>query len=166
MRADAISNISPLISRELRTLPPTYLTWHTLSIQARRIANLLIPEENSDLDKLLKAAIPLPPAERAKLLEKDPSLARAHHAAASKGSTAAPDAQDDIDLHYVCFVKTDDGTLWELDGRRKGPIARGKLDEGEDVLSLKARTLGPLKFLARESADLRFSCVALAGSLD
>jgi ubiquitin carboxyl-terminal hydrolase L3 len=26
--------------------------------------------------------------------------------------------------------------------------------------------LGPLKFLEREAADLRFSCVALAGSLD
>jgi len=100
------------------------------------------------------------------LLEQDRSLARAHESAASTGATAAPDAQDDVDLHYVCFVRTEDGTLWEMDGRRKGPIARGKLEDGEDVLSLKARTLGPLKFLARESADLRFSCVALAGSLE
>ena len=64
------------------------------------------------------------------------------------------------------FVKTEDGTLWELDGRRRGPLDRGKLESNEDVLSEKALVLGPLKFLGRESADLRFSCVVLAGSLD
>jgi ubiquitin carboxyl-terminal hydrolase L3 len=36
----------------------------------------------------------------------------------------------------------------------------------EEVLSEKALALGPLKFLEREAADLRFSCVALAGSLE
>jgi ubiquitin carboxyl-terminal hydrolase L3 len=45
-------------------------------------------------------------------------------------------------------------------------LRRGDLDAGEDVLSEKALALGPLKFLEREAADLRFSCVALAGSLD
>ncbi|KAK6210431.1 hypothetical protein LQW54_006177 [Pestalotiopsis sp. IQ-011] len=123
-------------------------------------------ESGSDLDKLIKEAVPLAPAERSKLLEQTSSLASAHQEAASQGDTAAPDAQDDVDLHYVCFVKTNDGTLWELDGRRKGPIARGKLDDDEDVLSSKALLWGPLKFLEREGADMRFSCVALAGSLD
>ncbi|RYP44415.1 hypothetical protein DL768_009117 [Monosporascus sp. mg162] len=123
-------------------------------------------EPDSDLDKLIRTAIPLPPKERAELLERTPALASAHAEAASQGATAAPDAQDDVDLHYVCFVRTDDGTLWELDGRRRGPIARGQLGEGEDVLSEKALLWGPLKFLEREGGDLRFSCVALAGALD
>ncbi|KAH8889882.1 ubiquitin carboxyl-terminal hydrolase, family 1 [Thozetella sp. PMI_491] len=122
--------------------------------------------EGSDLDVLLKKAIPLAPPERAKLLETDSSLAKAHHSAASQGDTSAPDAKDDVDLHYVCFAKGHDGTLWELDGRRKGPINRGKLDANEDVLSEKAVLLGPKKFLEREGADLRFSLVALAPSLD
>ena len=71
-----------------------------------------------------------------------------------------------MDLHYVCFAKGSDGALWELDGRRKGPIRRGELDKNEDVLSAKGLSLGPLKFLDREGADLRFSAVALAGSSD
>ncbi|TPX10529.1 uncharacterized protein E0L32_008579 [Thyridium curvatum] len=123
-------------------------------------------EQGSALDDIAKQATPLAPAERSKLLETNESLAKAHHSAATQGDTKAPDAQDDVDLHYVCFVKTEDGTLWELDGRRKGPLARGKLESDEDVLSQKALLWGPKKFLEREGADMRFSCVALAGSLD
>ncbi len=123
-------------------------------------------EEWSDLDRIIKTAEPLGPEERARLLEGEESLARAHKSAAEKGDTPAPDAGDDVELHYVCFVKGSDGRLWELDGRRKGPLERGTLEEGEDVLSSKALTLGPLRFLEREGGDLRFSCVALAGSLE
>ncbi|KAF4917495.1 Ubiquitin carboxyl-terminal hydrolase isozyme L3 [Colletotrichum viniferum] len=123
-------------------------------------------QKPSDLNTLLENAEPLDPVARAQLLEKTPALATAHREAASQGATEAPQAADDIDLHYVCFVRGNDGTLWELDGRRKGPLARGQLEEGEDVLSEKALTWGPLKFLEREGADLRFSAVALAGSMD
>ena len=123
-------------------------------------------EKDSDLDKLIAQAVPLGPVERSALLEKSSALASAHREAATQGDTSAPEATDDVDLHYVCFVKTADGTLWELDGRRKGPLQRGNLEENEDVLSEKALTVGPLKFLEREGADLRFSAVALAGSMD
>lgn len=123
-------------------------------------------EKPSDLNTLLETAEPLEPVSRAQLLEKTPALATAHREAASQGATEAPEASDDVDLHYVCFVRGDDGTLWELDGRRKGPLNRGQLESGEDVLSEKALTWGPRKFLEREGADLRFSAVALAGSLD
>ncbi|KAB5572442.1 hypothetical protein GE09DRAFT_955653 [Coniochaeta sp. 2T2.1] len=122
--------------------------------------------EGSELDRLIKDAEPLDPEARSKLLEKSKGLANAHKEVAVKGDTVAPEATDDVDLHYVCFVKTEDGTLWELDGRRKGPIKRGSLPDGEDVLGPNALALGPLKFLEREGGDLRFSCVALAGSLD
>ncbi|SPN98481.1 probable ubiquitin thiolesterase L3 [Cephalotrichum gorgonifer] len=123
-------------------------------------------EKSSTLDKLINESIPLPPGPRSALLETNTDLATAHLESASQGATAAPEAEDDVDLHYVCFVKTDDGKLWELDGRRKGPIERGVLGEGEDVLSEAALREGPLAFLAREGDDLRFSCVALAGALD
>ncbi|RFU77786.1 ubiquitin carboxyl-terminal hydrolase l3 [Trichoderma arundinaceum] len=129
-------------------------------------SNFVFLEQGSTLDELIKKSTPLHPVERAKLLEQTPALADAHKAAATEGDTAAPDAQDDVDLHYVCFVKGNDGNLWELDGRRKGPINRGGLDKDEDVLSEKGLNLGALRFLEREGGDLRFSAVALAGTLD
>ena len=94
-------------------------------------------------------------------------LANAHKAAATQGDTAAPDASADIDLHYVCFVKSPkDGRLYELDGRRKGPIDRGDVGE-EDVLGEKSRAVVQ-KFIDREkeSGRLDFSLVALVPSLD
>lgn len=108
------------------------------------------------------------PTERAKLLYDSPDLEAAHQSSAQGGDTAAPAATDDIDLHYVAFVRGPDGHLWELDGARKGPLDRGPLDEGDDVLSEKALNAGPRSFMEREAAagEMRFSLVALAPSLD
>ncbi|KAK7416219.1 ubiquitinyl hydrolase 1 [Neonectria magnoliae] len=123
-------------------------------------------EEGSTLDNIIKKSTPLAGRERSQVLEDCPELATAHKEAASEGDTPAPAAEDDIDLHYVTFAKGSDGGLWELDGRRQGPIRRGDLNKDEDVLSEKGLSLGVLKFLEREGGDLRFSAVALAGTLD
>ena len=127
-------------------------------------------EPSSDLSTLLKQAIPLKPVQRADLLYESNALESAHQAAAVKGDTAAPDATDNVDLHYVCFVKGKDNNLWELDGRRKGPLNRGPLGEDEDALSEKALDFGVRSFLKREEevggGELRFSLIALAPSMD
>ncbi|KAK0735820.1 hypothetical protein B0T21DRAFT_290012 [Apiosordaria backusii] len=123
-------------------------------------------EPNSDLERIIQTALPLDTVGRAKLLEQEEALARAHRQAAEGGDTAAPGAEEQVDLHYVAFVKGRDGGLWEMDGRRRGPIKRGELENGEDVLSEKGLVLGARKFLEREGGDLRFSAVALAGSYD
>jgi ubiquitin carboxyl-terminal hydrolase L3 len=127
-------------------------------------------ESDSDLHKLISDAIPLAPIERADLLYDSKALESAHQNAASQGQSTAPDATDDVDLHYVCFVKDERNNLWEMDGRRKGPLNRGQLEQDEDVLSEKALDLGPRKFLQREAAsgegELRFSLITLAPSMD
>jgi ubiquitin carboxyl-terminal hydrolase L3 len=128
-------------------------------------------QAGSDLDKLVKTAVPLKPKERAVLLEETQALETAHQEAANLGDTAAPQASDDVDLHYVCFVKDQiKGHLWEMDGRRKGPLDRGALAADEDVLSDQALNLGVRAFLRREEqaggGDLRFSLITLAESFD
>ncbi|RDL30651.1 Ubiquitin carboxyl-terminal hydrolase [Venustampulla echinocandica] len=126
-------------------------------------------ESGSDLDKLVQDATPLAPIDRADLLYNSQALERAHQGAAAGGQSNAPAAEDDIDLHYVCFVKDDKNDLWELDGRRKGPLNRGNLGD-EDALSEKALDLGVRQFLKREAesggGELRFSLISLAPSLE
>jgi hypothetical protein len=125
----------------------------------------------SDLDGLLREAVELGPEERAELLYRSRALESAHAEAAKKGDSAAPDAEVNVDLHFVAFVKDEkDGSLWELDGRRKGPLKRGVLGEGEDVLSENGLELGVQSFLRREQeaggGELRFSVVMLGPSFE
>lgn len=127
-------------------------------------------QDGSDLRKLLEDAIPLKPMDRAELLYQSQALESAHAEAAKKGDSVAPDANANVDLHFVAFVKGEDGNLWELDGRRKGPLKRGKLGPDDDVLSDKGQELGVQAFLRREETagggELRFSVVMLGPSLE
>ncbi|KAF2454575.1 ubiquitin carboxyl-terminal hydrolase isozyme L3 [Lineolata rhizophorae] len=121
----------------------------------------------SVLDALLAAAVPLGVEERARLLHDSEALERAHAEAARLGDTAAPRPEEPNFHHYICFVKGDDGGLWELEGGWTGPIRRGELEEGEDVLSEKALDMSVRPFLKHAGeGNLDFSIVALAPSLD
>lgn len=91
---------------------------------------------------------------------------------AAIGDTTAPDAFDDTNLHFVAFVKTEDGTLYELDGRRSGPLKRAVLLDTDDILCPVA-TKYVTQFMDREAevsspsaSYLQFSLVALAPSFD
>ncbi|KAF1814127.1 peptidase C12, ubiquitin carboxyl-terminal hydrolase 1 [Eremomyces bilateralis CBS 781.70] len=127
-------------------------------------------EPGSKLSQLLTDAIPLKPNERADLLYESQALESAHAAAASVGDSEAPEADLKVDLHFVCFVKSEDNHLWELDGRRTGPLDRGTIGQKDDVLSQSALDLGVRSFLKREAeaggGDLRFSLIALGPSFD
>ncbi|KXT13318.1 hypothetical protein AC579_7245 [Pseudocercospora musae] len=126
-------------------------------------------QEGTDLDILIRKAVDLKPKERAELLEETEALEKAHQAAAATGDTAPPAAEDNVDLHYVCFVKSNNGHLYEMDGRRKGPIDLGALGAEDDVLSQEALNKGVRSFLKREEqaggGELRFSLIVLAESL-
>lgn len=117
------------------------------------------------LDELRTKAVPLRREDRAKLLYESEALERAHASAAQLGDTSAPP----LGVHeaggaFVCFVKGDDGHLWELAGFAKGPIDHGQLAEGEDVLSEKAVELGVRAFMEKGEGNVGFSLVALAPS--
>lgn len=127
-------------------------------------------QAGSDLEQLLKQALPLDPVQRAELLYQSRSLEAAHATAAATGDSTAPDASAAIDLHFVAFIKDQENNLWELDGRRKGPLNRGKLDAESDVLSEQGQDLGVRAFLKREEeaggGELRFSVIMLGPSMD
>ncbi|KAK9495921.1 hypothetical protein V1508DRAFT_408830 [Lipomyces doorenjongii] len=115
---------------------------------------------------------PLTTKERVNYIENSKALEVAHSAVASDGDTAAPDANEEVNLHFVAFVKSKSNVLYELDGRRAGPIALTKLAPENDVLS-PAAVLFVKRFMDREAqaastspSYLSFSLVALAPGID
>jgi ubiquitin carboxyl-terminal hydrolase L3 len=120
------------------------------------------------LSRLLDRTRPLGRLDRARALEESDELEVAHKHAATQGDSAVPNAEDEVELHYVCFTKSaNDGHLYELDGRRKGPLDRGQLGEEDDVLCDKAAAVVQ-SFIDREkqSGRLDFSLVALTPTFD
>lgn len=81
--------------------------------------------------------MPLAPLARAKALENSKAIEEAYKEVALQGDSKVPaNAEDEVDFHYVCFVKSHkDNHLYGLDGDRKGPVDRGVLSADEDVLS-------------------------------
>ncbi|KAK9240516.1 hypothetical protein V1525DRAFT_395229 [Lipomyces kononenkoae] len=110
--------------------------------------------------------------ERVDYIENSKSLEVAHSAVASEGDTIAPDANEEVNLHFVAFVKTKSNVLYELDGRRTGPIKLIELAPEDDVLSPAAIPFVK-RFMDREAeavspsgSYLSFSLVALAEAIN
>ncbi|KAI9655253.1 MAG: ubiquitinyl hydrolase 1 [Trizodia sp. TS-e1964] len=118
----------------------------------------------SHLSRLLARCRPLKPLDRAKVLENDAELEAAYKLAALEGDSEVPEnAEDEVDFHYVCFVKSNkDGHIYEMDGDQKGPVDKGPLGVDEDVLGERGLSL-VREFVRREdSGDSNFSLLVLA----
>ena len=118
---------------------------------------------DSTMARILPDCLNLGPADRAKVIERSEEIESAYRTTALQGDSEVPvNAEDEVDFHYVCFVKSSkEGHLYELDGDRKGPIDRGILEAGEDVLS--GRGLSIIQnFISREKgANINFGLLAL-----
>ena len=55
----------------------------------------------------------------------------------STNTLQAPSLDDKVDFHFIAFVEHD-GRLYELDGRKSGPVDCGKIDG--DFLSVSECT--------------------------
>ncbi|KAJ7224439.1 hypothetical protein GGX14DRAFT_513286 [Mycena pura] len=123
----------------------------------------LVPE--SPLAKFIDQCLDKTPEERAKLLETTPLFADIHAQAASSGQTAVPTSLD-TNLHFTCFVAAPSGRgpgsedlgmrIVELDGRRAGPIDRGKCT---NLLADAAKLIQ--KLYIDGSFSVQFSVMAL-----
>ncbi|KAJ3412834.1 Ubiquitin carboxyl-terminal hydrolase isozyme L3 [Chytridiales sp. JEL 0842] len=103
---------------------------------------------NGVLKKILDKGANKTPTERAELLEKEgEELAKIHDESSQQGQTAAPERGEEVDLHFVAFVKVD-GALYEMDGRKPFPINHG---ECEDLLLGAAKVIQG--FIDREPGE-------------
>jgi len=119
---------------------------------------------DSHLSRLLASCSTLRPMDRALVLENDAELESAYMSVALQGDSKVPEnAEDEVDFHYICFVKSHkDGHLYEMDGDLKGPVDRGPLGIDEDVLA--ERGLSVIReFVKREDdGSGNFSLLVLA----
>ncbi|KAF3387398.1 Ubiquitin carboxyl-terminal hydrolase [Penicillium rolfsii] len=119
----------------------------------------------SKLDTLLQQAMQLGPTERARLLYDSEFLEKAHMDAASRGSSTAPSPRDENHHHFVAFVQKD-GQVWELNGGMNGPLLRGTLGQGEDLLSEQGLKITVQDFMrvAEKNGFGEMSIVAVTGA--
>lgn len=119
----------------------------------------------SDLAEIRRRAMPLSTEDRAALLYNSEAFERAHRSVERAGDSAVDEGEREGG-HFVSFVKSG-GTLWELEGSRRGPLARGSLAEDEDVLSPRALENGIKRIiqLNKGGENLNFSVIALAAKV-
>lgn len=126
-------------------------------------------ESDSTLGEILKKAEPLTPKSRALALEDSKDLERAHAAAAQKGDSAVPEhPEDEVDYHYVCFVKSSKNNhVYQLDGDRKGPVdLEIVLEKDTDLLDEKVLEVLRRFIYGEDGNNQNFSLMALAPNLN
>ncbi|VFQ70527.1 unnamed protein product [Cuscuta campestris] len=111
--------------------------------------------EGSFLDKFFKSTANMDPLERAKFLENDDEMEDAHSVAATAGDT---EATDNVNTHFICFAIAD-GQLYELDGRRSGPILHGK-SSPDTLLQDVAKVIQ--KMIEKNPESNEFNVIALS----
>ncbi|TYI70180.1 hypothetical protein E1A91_D08G203800v1 [Gossypium mustelinum] len=111
-------------------------------------------QEGSFLDRFFKSTATMDPLERAAFLEKDGEMEVAHTVAATAGDT---EASDDVDTHFICFTCVD-GQLYELDGRKSGPISHGSSSRNT-LLQDAAKVIKGM--IQKNPESLNFNVIAL-----
>lgn len=102
----------------------------------------------------------LDPMAKAEILEGDGEIEKMHDSATESAAnqTARGGLDDAIITHFVALV-TVDGGLYEMDGRKNGPIRHGDTTE-ENFLGDACKVVE--QFMKRDPGELRFTIMALA----
>ncbi|XVF52554.1 hypothetical protein PTKIN_Ptkin05aG0027900 [Pterospermum kingtungense] len=112
-------------------------------------------QEGSFLDKFFKSTANMDPMERAVFLENDREIEVAHSIAVTAGET---EASDNADTHFICFTCVD-GELYELDGRKSGPISHGT-SSPTTLLQDAAKVIKGM--IEKNPGSLNFNVIALS----
>ncbi|KAJ3128410.1 Ubiquitin carboxyl-terminal hydrolase isozyme L3 [Nowakowskiella sp. JEL0407] len=136
-----------------QTIPNACGTIGLLHALANNMDSLAI--KYGPLKRIYDQTANMTPEYRARELERDSELAKLHDNSSLAGQTAAPNRDEEVDLHFVCFVEKE-GHIYELDGRKPFPINHGA---ATNLLADVAEIVR--NFIDREPDSLSFSLVAL-----
>ncbi|WFD21835.1 ubiquitinyl hydrolase 1 [Malassezia equina] len=121
-------------------------------------------QAGSPLATLLDKAPSLTPEERTRVIAESHDLQQTHASLAAQGQSEAPAADEDVDLHFVAFVRSASGALIELDGRRSGPIVRATDVPEKGLLSATAHFVQS-HYMARNPDAVQFNLIALGPAI-
>ncbi|CAN8324968.1 unnamed protein product [Cochlearia groenlandica] len=111
--------------------------------------------ENSFLDKFFKSTANMTPMERGRFLENDNQIEDAHSVAVVAGETPA---SDNVDTHFISLACVD-GELYELDGRKAGPVSHGA---SSPATLLKDATKVVKKMIEKNPGSINFTVIAIS----
>jgi len=114
------------------------------------------------LKNFMESSVSKTPEEIAETLEASDDICNSHDDAAREGQTSAPGREDSVDYHFVAFVRHDDD-LYELDGRKEGPIVMGKTSR-ETFMSDAAKACQ--EYMRRDPENINFTVLALTAKMD
>jgi len=100
------------------------------------------------------------PEETGRKLEASEEIANLHASTsiAANNQTAAPDAEQKLDDHFIALIHVD-GSIYELDGRKNRPINHGP--SCPDTFIMDAAEVCK-KFIARDPNATNFAAMALS----
>lgn len=104
--------------------------------------------------------IPLSPVAKAERLEGDKKISKLHDEATSSetNATSRGNRNDKVETHFAAFVCIDNH-LYELDGRKEGPVSHGPTTQ---MTLLKDSCTIIRQVMDRDPSETRFAITALA----
>ena len=133
----------------------TVAVFHAITNLVREYPDIIA--KDSYLQKFIEETQGLTKEERGNHFKKDKELEKAHHSAVIEGKTAIPSK---VTTHFITFVEVD-GSLYELDGTKEGPVNHGPCKPFE---LLKKSTAAIQQFIERDPGELRFTIMALGSA--
>jgi len=131
----------------------TIATIHSLANNAEALGL----SADSPLGKFLAAADGKTPDDIGIMLADAKDLHTASEASAQGGQTAAPEADADVNNHFIVFVEKD-GDIYELDGTKAFPINHGAV---EGSLLFTAAKVIKKNFMEKDPDSMHFNMMAL-----
>jgi ubiquitin carboxyl-terminal hydrolase L3 len=126
---------------------------HSLTNTPKEVLNIT---PDSYIDKFMGNIKGMSPMDIATYLDKDEELETTHEQHASGGQSSMPE-DINVNTHFVCFTYKD-GCLYELDGRKAGPINHGECTQ-DTLLEDACRVIQG--FMDRDPGEVNFSICAL-----
>ncbi|CAH6722084.1 ubiquitin carboxyl-terminal hydrolase Yuh1p [[Candida] jaroonii] len=139
-----------------------------LHIMANLPQDLII--DNSIINKFLLSELKpgISVEDTAKLVEKLEHAIQLDDNYGRQGQTEAPSSDVQTEFHFISFIKGKDNHLYELDGRRKGPVDLGESIDGSNILN-DSKLSEKIQFYinnTNEENKHNFAMIAIGPTLD